>query len=272
MTAPFPWLGESDVDEPVTITALEFDVLWEHHALDAMPLVLRVPSPGRTDTERAALVRRAWEGLERRGLGRPVDPDPRLVRLLGLLRRPDREIDGRLWVGRSLRVFAAATGEDAVLATMSGDELTLRPADATGLPRHALSVLPAAPAGPGRSITLPTADFEAAARDAASQEGLEAALRSRGVRADDAEQLSRMIGDVVHQGQYGSALRDRWGRRVRAGRVISFFDTADGRYLQIRRESEAAEAWTTISPADGRRMLQHLTALHAEQLPQRAGQ
>jgi hypothetical protein len=267
MTAPFPWLGESATDEPVTITALEFDVLWEHLALDAMPLVLRVPSPGRTDAERAKFVNHAWDSLARRGLGRQVDLDPRLARLISLLRRPDREIDGRMWIGHQLRLFAAATGDQAVLATMVGSQLTLRPADATGLPRYALSVLPEAPAGTGQSITLPTADFEAAAQEATDQQRFAAALQARGVRQSDAEALARMIGDVVNQGQYGSAVRDKWGRRVRAGRVISFFDTKDGRYLQIRREAEGAEPWTTISPADSRRMLQHLTALHEEQLP-----
>jgi hypothetical protein len=267
MTAPFSWLGEPAVTEPFTISALEFDVLWEHYALDAMPLVLRVPSPGRTDAERGRFVRQAWDGLQRRGLGRQVDLDPRLARLLFLLRRPEREIDGRLWVGRPLRLFVAAIGDEAVMATMSGNELTLRPADATGLPRHALSVLPPAPAGPGQSITLRTADFEAAAGEATDQTRFEAELRTRGVRSSDATELAEMIGDVINQGQFGSAVRDRWGRRHRADRVVSFFDTKDGRYLQIRRESEGTEPWTTISPADGRRMLQHLTELHEEQLP-----
>ncbi len=270
MTAPFPWLGEPDFDEPLTITALEFDVLWEHLALDAMPLVLRVPSPGRTDAERARFVHHAWDSLARRGLGRPVELDPRLGRLVSLLRRPEREIDGRLWVGHPLRLFAAATGDEAVLATMTGSQLTLCDADATGLPRHALSVLPPMPAGPGQSITLRTADFEAAAREATERARFEGALRTQGVKTSDAANLAEMIGDVVNQGQFGSAVRDKWGRRVRADRVISFFDTKDGRYLQIRRESEGGEAWTTISPADGRRMLQHLTTLHEEQQQQRS--
>ena len=265
MTASLPGIGAPDVDEPVTITALEFDVLWEHLALDAMPLVLRVPSPGRTDAERAKFVAHAWDSLERRGLGRPVAPDPRLVRLMTLLHRPEREIDGRMWVGHQLRLFAAATGDEGVLATLSGTQITLREAEASGLPRFALSVLPQTSAGPGQSITLRTADFEAAAQDATDQKKFEDALRSRGVRDTDAEQLAQMIGDVVNQGQYGSAVRDKWGRRVRADRVISFFDTKDGRYLQVRRDSEGAEAWTTISPADSRRMLQHLTVLHEEQ-------
>lgn len=253
--------------DPVEISALEFDVLWEHYyGVEQMPLVLKVPSPGKTEDERKRIVRGVWDGLARRGLGSPVDPDPRLTGLLHLLRRPDREIDGRLWVGGELRVLVAATGDEAVLATLSDGQLRLRPADATGLPRFALSVLPPAPAGPGQSITLPTADFTAAAAEATKQEELVVALQSRGVRAADAKALAEMIGDLVNRGQYGSASRDKWGRRVRGRRVISFFDTADGRYLQVQRraEEEAAEPWTTISPANQRRMLQHLTELHEE--------
>jgi hypothetical protein len=252
--------------DPLEISALEFDVLWEHYyGVEQLPLVLKVPSPGKTEDERRRLVRGAWDGLGRRGLGSPVDPHPALTHLLDLLRRPDREIDGRLWVDGELRLLAAATGDEAVLATMSGGRLRLRPADATGLPRFALSVLPTAPAGPGQSITLPTADFTAAAREAVKREELVVALRSRGVRDADAKALAEMIGDIVARGQFGCASRDKWGRRVRHHRVISFFDTADGRYLQIlRRNAEDAEPWTTISPANPRRMLHHLTELHEE--------
>jgi hypothetical protein len=248
--------------DPVTISALEFDVLWEHCAPDEMPLVLRVPSPGRTDGERARLVDQAWSSLQARGLGRPSDPDPHLAHLVSLLRRPDREVDGRLWVGSPVRVLAAATGEEAVLATLAGSSLTLRPAEASGLPRYALSALPPAPPGPGRSLTLPTADFEAAARATTGRKEFEQALLARGIRPDDCKELATMIGDIVGQGQFGSAARDRWGRRVRATRVLSFFDTAEGRYLHLRNSVDHAEPWTTISPADHRRLLQHLTALH----------
>jgi hypothetical protein len=262
-------LGLGQTDEPVTISTLEFDVLWEHcfgaDEVGGMPLVLKVPSPGRTQAERGQLVNRVWFELEQRGLGRSVDLDPRLELLLSLLRRPDREIDGRLWVGRGVRLLTAATGQQAVLAVLAGDQLTLRFADVTGLPRYALSVLPALPAGPGQSITMRTHDFEAAAQLATDKTAFEAALRDRGIRAEDATALVTMIGDIVNQGQFGSAARDKFGKRVRAERVLSFFDTSDGRYLQVRRES-SGELWTTISPADQRRMLQHLTELHEEQL------
>ncbi len=257
-------IGGVDTD-PVEISTLEFDVLWEHYHGEAqMPLVLRVPSPGRTDDERKRIVRGVWDGLASRGLGSPVDANPQLTHLLSLLRKPDREIDGRLWLGGEVRLLAAATGDDAVLAVLANGRLTLRPADATGLPRFALSPLPNVPAGPGQSITLPTADVEAAAKEARKQEELAVALRGRGVRAADAQALADMIGDIVNRGQYGNAYRDRWGRRVRAPRVISFFDTEAGRYLQVRRETEESEPWTTISPANPRRLLQHLTELHEE--------
>lgn len=261
-------IGAVDTD-PVSISALEFDVLWEHFGFEfeQMPLVLKVPSPGRTDAERKRIVHGVWDGLTSRGLGTPVDPDPTLEHLVHLLRRADREIDGRLWLGDgNVRLLAAAKSDEAVLAVLADNRLTLRQADATGLPRFAVSVLPSASPGPGQSITLPSADFEAAAQEARKQEELADALRTRGVRDTDAKALADMIGDIVNRGQYGSAVRDRWGRRVRAPRVISFFDTAHGRYLQVRREDEGSDPWTTISPVDGRRLLQHLTVLHEEQL------
>ncbi|TCO65588.1 ESX secretion-associated protein EspG [Actinocrispum wychmicini] len=257
-------LDETGLGEAITLTALEFDVLWEHLDLGDMPLILKVPSPGRTNTERALLVERVWESLEARGLGRSVSLSPELVTLLRLIARPLRELDGRLWVGRSVRLLAAATDDAGVLATQEGDTLTLRSADGLGLPRHALSVLPPATAGPGHSVTLPSKDFEGAARDATAPKDFEASLRRRGLRDVDADALRTMIGDVLRQGQFGGAARDKWGRRIRTPRVISFFDTEAGRYLQVRRTEANGEAWTTISPADHRRLLHHLTELHAE--------
>ncbi len=251
-----------DFGEPgtVTLSALEFDVLAEHLGIERLPLILKVPSPGRTDVERAGLVARAWDSMERRGLGRSVDLDPTAERLMHLLARPDREIDARLWVDGPLRVLAAATGDDAVLATLARDEVTLRFAEASGLPRFALSALPRTPAGPGQSITLPTSDFEKAAQAPTPAEFANA-LQATGLRHADAEALKDMIGDLTGQGQFGAATRDRWGRRTRVDRVVSYFDTAEGRYVQIRRVSTSGDSWTTISPADHRRLLQHISDL-----------
>lgn len=257
-------LDASGLGEPITLTPLEFDVLWEHLDLGDMPLILKVPSPGQTNTERAQLVDRAWQSLEAKGLGRRIGLDPQLAGLLRLISRPQREVDGRLWLGRSVRLLAAADGEAGVLAIQESDRLIFRRADGYGLPRHALSVLPQEKAGPGYSVTLPTKDFENAAHEAKAPREFEAALRRNGLRQQDAETLREMIGDVIQQGQFGAAARDKWGRRIRTSRVISFFDTEAGRYLQVRKESGGGEAWTTISPADHKRLLQHLTELYNE--------
>ncbi|MGH3436645.1 MAG: ESX secretion-associated protein EspG [Sciscionella sp.] len=259
-------LGQQDVREPITISALEFDVLTEYLALGEMPVVLRVPSPGSTNTERNQLVSSAWASLQAKGYGRAVDLDPRLRHMLGVLARPDSEVDGRLWLDGEIRLLAALRGEHAVLATMRAGNLTLREAAPTGLPREALTVLPSRDAGQGVSITLPSARFEAAAAKGTTPEAFEAALREFGLRAEDAKQLRAMIGDVTGQGQFGAAARDKWGARHRADHVVSFFETEGGRYMQIRRESTADEPWSTISPVDARRMNQHVTTMYQEAL------
>jgi hypothetical protein len=259
--------GPVGVGEPVTLTALEFDVLWEGLRLGTMPLVLKVPSPGKTYEERAELERRAWEDLERRGLGRPVALDPRLEHLLGLLARPTQEVDARLWLGRSLRVLTAAVGDAAVLAVLDGDHITLREASAAGLPREAVGMLPAQPAGPGHSVTVPSADLEAAAADAGeSSRVLEAALSSRGMRRDDARMLAGIVEGAHNRGQFGAAARDRWGRRQRPERVVSFFDNPRGRYVQLRRATAGGAPWSTVAPADSRRLVHHVDELLAEVL------
>lgn len=257
-------LGPPDVREPVIISALEFDVLWEHLGLPEMPIVLRVPSPGRTHPERTQLVQSAWNSLQAKGYGRSVDLGPRIITLLSTLARPDSEVDGRLWMDREIRLLTAVRDDIAVLATLISGEIMLREVAPSGLPREALSVLSPKAAGPGSSVTLPTRSFEEAARQGRTPSTFEAALRERGIRVEDAKQLHEMIGDLIAQGQFGAAARDKWGARHRTGHVVSFFDTTGGRYVQIRRPSTGGELWSTISPADSRRLLQHVDAMYRE--------
>ncbi len=257
---------ETGPARPVSLSLLEFDVLTEHLGLETMPLVLKVPSPGRTHTERARLVESVWAALDRRGLGQPAGLDPELDWMLRVLNRPDREVDGRTWFGRSIRLLAASAGDQhAVLAIKDGDTLTLRPAAISGLPREAVSVLPALPAGQGHSVTLRSADLDAAAADAGGDlHALGRELRRRGVRPGDAEALTRMVADAGARGQFGVAARDRFGRRVRAPHVVGFFDNPHGRYVQLRREAPSGELWSTIAPVCCRRLTTHLEELLAE--------
>ena len=250
---------------PIAVSRLEFDVLWESLALGEMPLVLKVESPGRTHSERRQLVEDAWRAMENRGFARSAEEYERLAELVRSLARPEREIDGRLWFGTkvgSVRVLAAATGGDAVLATLTAEGLVLREAAATGLAREALSVLPPLPAGDGESVTVPSRRLEAAAANAGTPTEFEAALRETGVRERDASLLATMMMRLRRHGQFGAACRDRWGRRTRAQRVLSVFDTRAGRYLQTRSIAEPdAEPWTTVAPADQRLLISQLDEL-----------
>ncbi|MPZ80588.1 MAG: ESX secretion-associated protein EspG [Actinophytocola sp.] len=257
MTSTFS-IGERET-EPITLSALEFDVLWEHLRLGQLPLVVKVPSPGKTVEERAQLEQRAWADLERRGLGRPVEVHPDIEDILTLLAKPDREVDARAYAGRNVRALAAATGEVAGVAELSDGQVKLRHASAAGLPAAALAALPTAVPGPGQSVTLRTVDFEnAAITGAGTREGFHKELLSHGTRADDATALAEMIKDVTGMGNFGAAARDKFGRRRRAERVVSFFDTEDGRYVQIRRPAQDGTMWTTISPADPRNLTHYV--------------
>ncbi|GAB2733495.1 hypothetical protein GCM10027174_02740 [Salinifilum aidingensis] len=261
-------IGESErhATRPVALSAVELDVLVEHLDLHPVPLVLTVPSPGRTHTERARIAADAWQALIGRGLAGPTEPDPELAAHLEVLTSPAREVDARLWLGRSVRALAAGTGgQRAVLAVKDGDAITLHPVAAGGLPRQALSVLPEAPAGPGRSVSVPSADLDAAAAEAGDDvHGLTAALQSRGVRRDDAAAVTDMVRGARFQGQFGAAARDHRGNRVRAGHVVGFFDTERGRYLQLRRSTPSGQEWSTLAPVDARRLLAQVEELLTE--------
>jgi hypothetical protein len=43
--------------------------------------------------------------------------------------------------------------------------------------------------------------------------------------------------------------------------VVSFFDTEEGRYVQTRTPADDGTLWTTISPADVRKLTHHVTEL-----------
>ncbi|MFD4674173.1 ESX secretion-associated protein EspG [Lentzea sp. NPDC058450] len=256
--------GSSDTRDPVIISTLEFDVLWDHLGLETMPLVLKVPSPGKTTDERRTIEDQVWRQLGARGLGGPRSLDPTLEDLLHVLNRPQQEIDARMWLhDRSLRLLACGKGQAGVLAVLDGTQLILRPAEADGLPREALTALPAAPAGEGHSITLPSADLDAAASAATTPEDLETGLQGL-LRGNDAHTLAEMVRDATNRGQFGAAARDKWGKRVRPDRVVAFYDTPKGRYLQMRRSTEGQPPWSTITPVDYRRLHHHLVELLAE--------
>ncbi|HEX2133667.1 MAG TPA: ESX secretion-associated protein EspG [Actinophytocola sp.] len=239
----------------VRLSALEFDVLWERERLPRRHEALGLPSPGRTHTERAQLVAEALAGLTARGLVDGERADAELVDQLNLLARPQVCLDTWVWTDREIRALAAVTGNQALLAVVDGGEVWLIPARDTAIVEAAVSVCGEAPAGPGRSVSVPS-DLLAAADAQARGDSRElaAALIRDGVGNSDAKALAAMVDGIGIRGQFGANRVQRDGRSVRADRVVAFHDTHQGRYAHVARPNNDGRGWSTVTPADNRRL------------------
>jgi len=226
----------------LVLSALEFDVLWESLRLPRAHPALRVPSPGRTHTERRRLADRAWAELAGRGLARGRRAAGEIVDTLSLLAHPRTAVDVWVWSGREIRGLVADSGGQAVLAVVDAGEVWLIPARPGALAESAVSVAGELRAGVGHSVSLPHSTLRAADADAGGDpKALVTALEDRGVELWEAQELAGMLVGVTTRGQFGVEARGR-----RADRVVAFYDTDAGRYLlQV-----GGEDWATVAPAD----------------------
>lgn len=262
-------LGQAYTRTPIgfLLSAIEFDVVWRSLDLGAPHVVLTVPSPGSTDADRAHIVEQAWRALTDRGLvrhGRPVDD---LVDLLSVLAAPRRAIDVRVWADREIRALAATSGSDSfgALAIIDGGRVSVSRARGAALPAFAVGVAGTLPAGPGRSVSLPHEQLSwADARAGGDTLRLVGLLVDVGVPTEDAEAIRLMCEGMVVRGQFGAEHTTAGGRHSRAERVIAFHDTPRGRYLHLVRPTTDGRSWSTISPADNRRLELSVTELLRE--------
>lgn len=246
----------------LAVSTVEFDVLWEWLGLGATPVVLRLSSPGRTHTERREIVNTAWQGLRRRGRADVGGPDAEIIRLMHLFAAPSEQVELRLWTDPETRALAVERDGRTALAVRRGGTVTLTTAPTPN--RGVLDVLPAAPAGTERSVTLPDADLEAARQGVAQGCPLHEGLVARGVEAGDAEVVGAVLGTVVARAQIGALAADSWGVLHRLRRFVTVLDTRHGRYLLRRDPAGDGTDWVTLSPTDPRRTLHRLDELLAE--------
>lgn len=234
----------------MVLSTLEFDVAWEAQRLPTRNVALDVPSPGTTHTERAQFVASAWESLEGRGLASRGRVVPELADGFALLANPQVSVDVWIWADRQITGLAAAIGDEAILAVIDGNEVWLIEARGSALAEAAVSVAGDMPSGHGRSISLPHDTL----RDASAEAGKDAekfllALERRGIPLSDAQELARMCDGMSTRGQFGVERG-----RDRAGRVVAFHDTPDGRFLHQLRPSTDGRNWSTVTPASNQRL------------------
>ncbi|MEU4741294.1 ESX secretion-associated protein EspG [Actinosynnema sp. NPDC023658] len=240
----------------VVLSTLEFDVAWEGERLTRRNVALDVPSPGITHTERAVFVDQAWGSLAERGLAVNRRLTPELADAFALLANPQVSIDLWIWVDRrKIKGLAAASGDEAVLAVVDGDEVWLIESRASALAEAAVSVAGDMPAGYGRSISLPNDVLRAASDEAGRDaEKLVLALERRGLALHEAQELAGMCDGMGTRGQFGAERAQPAGPPVRAGRVVAWHDTPSGRYLHQVRPSSDGRNWSTITPIDNARL------------------
>jgi hypothetical protein len=221
---------------PVALSVVEFDVVWRGLSLGAPPVVLQLPSPGRTHTERRHIEARVWTALRERG--HVMNPD--LTRFLTLLAAPLR-VEVRAWGVSTCRAVVAG----GVLALRRDDAVVLRPCGSVA--RAVVGVLAGGHPGPGRAAGVPDADLTAALRNP-SGAGLRADLVARGVDPVEAGLIARMLHAVSGRTQIAVA----GGRRSRE--LLEVLDGPAGRYLLTRSRSGDGTCWATVAPVDDRRL------------------
>ncbi|MGB3442959.1 MAG: ESX secretion-associated protein EspG [Actinophytocola sp.] len=249
----------------IVLSKLEFDVLWEHEKLPPKHEALTVPSPGTTHTERRRLVAQAFADLEERGLAERERAAPHLLDRLNLLAYPQLAIDSWVWTDHRISSLAVVSGSSALLAAVDGPEVWLIPARETAIAEAAVSVAGDVVAGPGLSVSVPS-DVLAAADAEARGDAREfaAALSRSGVAGSDAKTLADMVRDMNVRGQFCVNRMHRDQRMVRADRVIAFHDTPRGRYVHLAKPNVDGRVWSTVTPADNRRLATCVRELMAE--------
>jgi len=211
----------------LVLSAVEFDVAWESLRLGPTPVVLNLPSPGRTHTDRRRIVAAAWAQLDDRGLAGPASELADLLRRLAI---PTARIELRKFGPAPIRAVAAGRRDEEVLARRRGETVVVEPC--VSLPTAIVGVLPSAPPGPGVGANLPTGSPRHA---------------------------TPFLRDVTAHAQLGVVVPDRWGVARRSSDRLDVLDTPRGRYLVVRGK----DGWTTIAPTDARHLRHRVSALLA---------
>jgi EspG family len=240
------------------LSLTEFDVVWRALGLGAPPVVLQLPSPGRTHTERRRVEAEVWTALRERGLADVAGPEPGLDRSLRMLAAPSFRVEVRAWGALTVRAAMADADDHGVLARRHDDTVVVEAC--TSIPGAVVGLLTSSPAGPGQAATVPGAQLEAALRQPAGA-GLRAGLVDRGVDREQAGLMARMLHGIDGRAQIAVLVPDRWGVLHRSGGLVEVLDASRGRYLMTRTRSADGTSWTSVAPVDDRRLRQRLAEL-----------
>ncbi|MEU4444236.1 ESX secretion-associated protein EspG [Actinosynnema sp. NPDC050801] len=250
------------IEPEFVLTPRELDVLWHHLGLGRLPYPLDVPSHGSTEEERKRV---RDEVLAAYG-----EPDPRLVGLLRLLGEHEVAVDAVAQVDRSVRAVAVSGGGRGALAVIDGGSIGVLEIRPTALARSIVEVLPDGSAGPGAALSLRVEALNAAVAMQGEPQDAEdddpwgsgelderEALQKAGLSREDATVVSELATSRVAGGQFGVTVGGGY-RRTRAGALITWFDTHQGRYLMVNEDG-----WLSLAPTDNDRIATRIASVLA---------
>jgi hypothetical protein len=246
------------------LTPLELDFLWESFGAGELPYPLELRSHGMTLDEREHLRRQTMTELVGRGIadgrGRP---EPHLENYFEMLAGSEVSLDSVHLAApnaRPLLAVAAALGGEGVLAVQDERGFHFHPAPADGLATAIVSLLPPAPRGAEKSITVPLEQLlSGTGADFLQRRVPDSTGR---VSADeDRKALARLQAQQrLRGGQIGANARGRVAGKVRMP-VLSWFDTDSGRYFTQATRGHDGRDWITIAPADAASLRQRLNEM-----------
>jgi hypothetical protein len=215
-----------------------------------------------------ALFESGWATLERLGLSRGRNVHPDLGRSLRLIAEAGTEFYAYFNHGdeEARTALVAVSGEEAIRVVLTPDKhFVLEPVRPEDAPQALVAVLPEAGPGKGPLISLPADALKPKPRH--QREEPDGFLQQNRYATTPQEQQVQALKKLLAEprlggGQLYAARRDRFGKKVRCPKPLTFFDTAGGRYLQYQVSSNGLP-WNTVQPADFSAMTSRLGMLPA---------
>lgn len=266
--------------EPVTLALDTLSTVWRRENLGE-PHNILVDTVFWLDEEgeRQAL-QRAGDDMAMHGLlmGRDLSPDFRDT--LNVLARPSVEYFGWIGVfesestkGSNIAALGVSAGQDALLVTRDGDQVTIEPYSADGLAEAVVGKLPNVPAGHGRSVNLPEREM----RQLRAQRGPGAPGEAKTLPADafnvfprssmaeDARDLFTVL-ELPRSGggELYVAARSRSGERRRCPHPLVYMDTEQGRWMSQLSGDAPSDRWMVAAPASRALLISRLHEMRAK--------
>ncbi|GDY31579.1 ESX secretion-associated protein EspG [Gandjariella thermophila] len=238
------------VRHQVAISARSYAVAWAAEELGPQHPALLAPLH-EDDTPLAGRIERAVAELERSRLfDRRGGLHGDLLTTFQLLARPSIEFYGWIATERppaNFSAVAAARGNDAVLAVLNGDALTLTPLRPDANARALVDLLPRTPPAHAQSITAPASDLGTGT--AHGPDEVFAGLSPPQTGSPAAGAIRRLdAAPRTAAAQFYVAVRDASGRRHRNPYPLNVRDLPDGRWF-VQHTNSSGQIWVTAAPA-----------------------